>query len=152
MLLNLKMDADADECVFNWVAQNTIGVAVGMSLRVKNQSDQNLIRYLIRKWVCWLLMNEHFSDYSNLFFFMYYESEYDPVCERNGPLACVTQYEELKQSKFDKIYLIKIRYVYSYWIILFSNQGSIFVPQATIWCPHWGILRWRALHTSPVSI
>ena len=51
-----------------WVAQNTIGVAVGMSLRVKNQSDQNLIRYLIRKWVCWLLMNEHFSDYSNLFF------------------------------------------------------------------------------------
>ena len=38
------MDVDANECVFKWVAQNTNGMAVGVSLRVKNQYDQNLIR------------------------------------------------------------------------------------------------------------
>ena len=62
------MDADADECVFKWVAKNTIGVAVGVPLIVKNQSDQNIITYLTRNWVCWLLMDKRFPDHSNLIF------------------------------------------------------------------------------------
>ena len=72
-----KMDADADKGVFKRVAQNIIGVVVGVSLRLKNQSDQNLIKYLIRRWICWLLIDKHFSDHSNIIF-MDCESEYYP--------------------------------------------------------------------------
>ena len=94
------MYADADECVFERVAQNTIRVAVGVSLREKNQSDQNLIKYLIRKWICWLLSDKHFSDHSN-FILCIVNLNMTPVSnfERNGPLVCVTQYIENKIIK-----------------------------------------------------
>ena len=72
-------------------AHDTVRLAIGVSLRAKNKSGKNLMKYIwIKMYICWLLLSKHLWSIRNSFICIVSLNmpHFGFNLEKNGPLVC----------------------------------------------------------------